>query len=322
MDNSYKILEMLARADGALSGEEIGRKLNLSRTAVSKHIAKLRQMGFSIESVTNLGHLLHRDPALYNGYSLRLALAARGLDVDVDFLEETDSTNIQAKRAEYTAGEGIVAARRQTGGRGRKSRSFSSEAGGLYFSYYCRPKRLRPYDAAKAVLATGLAVARTLRSFGVEAGIKWPNDVLVGGRKICGILCEMISGADEVQKLVLGIGVNAENPLPPELEETATSLRLLGSLVPLASLCAEIAANLHENLEKLFQGRFYLVAAEYEKYSVTFGRTVNVVEEERTFTARAVGLDENGFLRVETENGNALVITGDVSIRETPTAER
>lgn len=311
---------MLARADGALSGEEIGRELNISRTAVSKHIAKLRRMGFFVESVTKSGHLLHRDPALYNGYSLRLALAARGSDVDVTFFEETDSTNIQAKKAEYAAEEGLVVARRQTGGRGRKSRSFSSEAGGLYFSYYCRPKRLRPYDAAKAVLAAGLSVAEALRGFGVEAGIKWPNDVLVRGRKVCGILCEMISGADEVQKLVLGIGVNAENPLPPELEATATSLRLLGSSVPLPSLCAEIVANLHKNLEKLFSGRFDLIVAEYGKYSVTFGRTVNIAEEDRSFSARAIGLDENGFLRVETENGISLVITGDVSVRETPTA--
>lgn len=318
MDNSYRILEMLARADGVLSGEEIGKRLNLSRNAVSKHIAKLRQSGFSVESVTNLGHRLHYDPMLYNGYSLRLALAERGSDIRVDFFEETDSTNLQAKHAEYAEAAGIVAARRQTGGRGRKSRIFSSEAGGLYFSYYCRPSRLRPYDATKAVLAAGLAVAKALRRFGVEAGIKWPNDVLVQNRKICGILCEMISGADEVQKLVLGIGVNAENPLPSELSESATSLGILGVRIPLAALCAEIVVSLNENLEKLFRGDFASVTAEYEKYSVTFGRTVNVVEEDRSFTARAVGLDENGFLRVETESGNALVITGDVSIRETP----
>ena len=180
MDTTFKVLELLCHADGAVSGEEIGTRLGLSRSAVCKHIGKLRGVGFSIESTTNVGHRLRFDRDLYNAYTLALALKAEGMEMPVSFLETVDSTNLEAKRAGYEQAEGLVAARRQTGGRGRKSRGFSSEAGGLYFSYYCRPAHLLPYDAVKAVLTAGLSVAEALRECGADAGIKWPNDVLIG----------------------------------------------------------------------------------------------------------------------------------------------
>ena len=312
MDTAFKVLELLCHADGAVSGEEIGTRLGLSRSAVCKHIGKLRGVGFSIESTTNVGHRLRFDRDLYNAYTLALALKAEGMEMPVSFLETVDSTNLEAKRAGYEQAEGLVAARRQTG---RKSRGFSSEAGGLYFSYYCRPAHLLPYDAVKAVLTAGLSVAEALRECGADAGIKWPNDVLIGGKKVCGILCEMISGADEVQKLILGIGINVKNDLPPELAETAASLKVLGLDIDCASLCASVVRRLREYLGLLEAGEFPRIAEKYNACSLTLGRTVNVVEERKSFTARAVGLDVNGFLRVDTGAGEELVVTGDVTIR-------
>ncbi len=313
LDLTYEIYLMLSLRPGYVSGEAMGERLGISRAAVGKHIQRLKDMGFDISSSPRSGHMLTGDKDIYNGYTVRRALERAGVKIPVLFLENTASTNTYAKQTAVPAPEFLVVAREQTGGRGRKNRAFESAAGGLYSSYVCVPSELSPYDGIKAVLAAGCAVAAALENAGADGvGLKWPNDVLIGGKKVSGILCEMVSSSDRVEKLVLGTGINVSNKLPQNLSEIAASLEQLGCDVQPSALLADYVVQLRQRLKLLCAGEFSAVLQEYRSRCITVGRNVKVTEGGKELAGIASGVDDDGFLRVVTAEGEERVISGDV----------
>jgi BirA family biotin operon repressor/biotin-[acetyl-CoA-carboxylase] ligase len=306
------ILNILYERQGEyVSGEGISRALGISRMAVKKHIDGLKERGYEIVSAKRRGHLLARLSDVYDEVSVGMFLKRKGMQLAVHFLPQTNSTNMQAKM--LAAGKrGIVVAAAQTGGKGRMGRSFVSAPGGVYFTYYCSPDGLAPMEALKAVFCAALAACRALSPY-VDCGIKWTNDIYAGDKKVCGILCEMVSDSDSVELLLQGIGINVNNEIVGSLADKAASLRqLTGKGFLRAELLSEVAFFLERYNGLLFSGRFDEILREYKSSCITIGRRVAV--QKGSLTGIAEDIDENGFLVVKTSSGRKKVISGDVSL--------
>lgn len=220
-------------------------------------------------------------------------------------LEEVDSTNNFCKR--YQGSEDItVTAARQSGGRGTKGRSFSSEEGGLYVSVMRFYKNFSAENAFKIMLSACVAVCKTLENFGVSPVIRWANDVLVNGRKICGTLIENTFSGAYITRSIVGIGINVNNTIPAELKEIATSLS--AELKKELSLTA-VKGTLLRNLEKDYS------IADYKKYINWLGKEVTLKTGEESITATAVDIAEDGRLIVETDGEIKKISSAEVSLR-------
>ena len=221
-------------------------------------------------------------------------------------LAEIGSTNDYAKSLAAGREDAVVTALRQTGGKGRKGRSFESEEGGLYLSLLRFYEKFPASRAFEIMRGSCLAVRRTLAGFGISADIKWPNDVLVGGRKICGILIETGLVGSLIDYAVIGIGINVNNRLSAELGGTAASMReILGKRVPLGRVRENLIADLF---------RAY-TAEEYRAALVTLGREVTVSGADGEYRALATDVAEDGRLVVVRDGNRLLVSAGDVTVR-------
>jgi BirA family biotin operon repressor/biotin-[acetyl-CoA-carboxylase] ligase len=254
---------------------------------------------------------------------LQDSLCTKRLGRTILFSREVDSTNKWAKELTmYGACEGtVVIAETQTRGRGRLGREWVSPTGGLWFSLILRPK-LRPAEAVKLTFAAGLAVTKVLREmFGLKSETKWPNDVLVNGRKICGILTEMNTTGETVNFVVVGVGVNAnfdvEKALPEQLKKVATSLENeLGRKVQLEELFGGLLERL-ENLYELFTKKgFNPVLEEWKNYAGFLGYQVEVISPTEKLSGLALDVDHDGALVLRLEDGTMRrIFVGDVSLR-------
>ncbi|MCD8390297.1 MAG: biotin--[acetyl-CoA-carboxylase] ligase, partial [Firmicutes bacterium] len=218
-----KILTILKTADGYVSGERISQTLNVSRAAVWKHIKKLREEGYEIDSVTNKGYRLISAPDILTRDEIASQLETKKIGRNLHYFYQIDSTNNEAKRAWESVDGSVFIAEIQTGGKGRLGRGWSSPAGtGIWMSILLKPD-IKPWDASKITQAAGLAVCRALKPYG--ARIKWPNDIIIGTKKVCGILTEMSAETDMVDYIVCGIGINVNNEsFDDEISERATSI--------------------------------------------------------------------------------------------------
>lgn len=323
MMNRSAILDMLRSRTGQfVSGEELGRRLNISRTAVSKQIQKLRQSGYDIESTVSQGHRLRQLPDLLRPEEVCPRLTTRILGSEIHYYSEIDSTNNAAKKC-AVAGcpEGtLVITETQQGGRGRLSRGwFSPTAKGILLSVVLRPP-FPPQEAPKCTLMAAVALNRAIREVaGIPCGIKWPNDILCNGRKLVGILTEMSAEMDAINHIVIGTGINvniAADEIPPELKGIATSI-LVEKGAPVSRL--DLLIRVLECLEELYlavkESGFEAVLAAWRRESITLGRMVNVIAPDKSYQGKAVNIDSDGALLVETEGGMERVLAGDVSIR-------
>ena len=321
--NRSAILDMLRSRTGQfVSGEELGRQLSISRTAVSKQIQKLRQSGYDIESTVSQGHRLRQLPDLLRPEEVCPRLTTRILGSEIHYFTEIDSTNNEAKKC-AVAGcpEGtLVITEAQQGGRGRLSRGwFSPTAKGIWMSVVLRPP-FPPQEAPKCTLMAAVALNRAIREVaGIPCGIKWPNDILCNGRKLVGILTEMSAEMDAINHIVIGTGINvniAADEIPPELKEIATSI-LVEKGAPVSRL--DLLIRVLECLEELYlavkESGFEAVLAAWRRESITLGRMVNVIAPDKSFQGKAINIDSDGALLVETEQGVERVLAGDVSIR-------
>lgn len=253
MSTKEKILGFLRNNSGYVSGEELSERLDVSRTAVWKNINALRSSGYEIESVTNRGYRLISRPDLLTKEEITAGLSTAFLAKEIYYQESVDSTNEEAKRqAMHGAPNGsLFIAEEQTGGKGRLGRIWRSPRGsGLWFSILLRPSSL-PEQIASLTLLAGLAVCTAIRSkTGCTAMIKWPNDVVIGSKKVCGILTEMAAEIDRVDYVIMGIGINVNNEsFPEELQIKGTSLYLeTGASVARAELLCEILKELERLL--------------------------------------------------------------------------
>lgn len=261
--------------------------------------------------------------AKLNVNQIQDGLRTRRFGRSILFSREVDSTNKWARElATYGANEGTVTiAETQTKGRGRLNREWVSPTGGLWFSLILRPN-LSPTEAVKLTFVAGLAVAKVLREmFDLKTETKWPNDVLVNGPKICGVLTEMNTTGETVNFVVIGVGVNAnfnvENVFPEQLKEVATSLeRELGRKVKLENLFRALLERL-ENLYELFiKEGFNPILEQWKKYAGFLGRKVEVTGPTGKMSGVALDVDYEGALVLRLEDGTVKrVFVGDVSVR-------
>ena len=306
--------------DGFVSGERISEALGISRTAVWKHIRNLRQAGYRIEAVPSRGYHLLQTPDVLIPEAVQAGLGTRIVGTQVVCLEETDSTNLQACRlADDGAPDGLVViADQQIAGKGRMGRRWESPGGvNLYASVLLRPPIL-PFDAPKLTFLSAVAVCRAIEACtGLSASVKWPNDVLMNGRKVAGLLNEMSSETDQVHYVVLGIGANlnmSADQFPQELRYPATSLCLeTGRPVSRVDFARALLTEI-DRLYQLFleQGSPPVFAAWTELCELT-GKPVQVDCARVQIEGTMIGLAEDGALLVRTAAGKMeSIYAGDV----------
>lgn len=318
----YRILELLRRQEGFLSGEDIGRELSITRAAVWKGIKKLREEGYEIEAVTNRGYRLTNPETMYNKRELEQGLKTKTMGQSIYFYEETDTTNNRARElALEGAPEGtLVVAEKQTAGRGRRGKVWESPLGtGIWMSLVLRPQ-IMPAEASVLTLLCGLATAEAIKAeTGLSAGIKWPNDILINGKKAVGILTEMDCEMSEVHFVIPGIGINVNTAsFPPEIADIATSLYLeCGKTVSRRRLVHKVLERLEEHYETFLRtGSFTAMLEDYRKHCIILGKEVHVLGRE-PFFAEALDITPEGELLVRrADNGKEeVVFSGEVSIR-------
>lgn len=317
-----EILALLREKDGYISGQELCNRFSVSRTAVWKAINQLKESGYEIEAVPNKGYRLVGQQDVLNKNEIESRLHTKWAGRELYYYESTDSTNLQAKRLmEEGAPEGVlVVGGEQTQGRGRRGRSWQSPPGtNIYMTLGLRPD-LRPDLAPMVTLIDALAVAEAVEeTCGLQAQIKWPNDVVVGGKKICGILTEMSAETGYIHYVVIGTGINVNiKEFPKEIRESATSLYLeRGENV----LRAPIVAKTMEYFEE-FYGKFVktmdlsLLMDDYNAKLVNKDAAVRVLDPINEFEGTARGIDKMGQLLVERQDGAMeTVYAGEVSVR-------
>jgi BirA family biotin operon repressor/biotin-[acetyl-CoA-carboxylase] ligase len=315
------VLAFLAEAvDDFVSGEAISDKLGLTRAAVWKHVEALRGQGYRIEAVPARGYRLAAVPDRLTPLELRPLLNTHDVGRVVHWFEEIGSTNDRAKELADDGAEhgAVVIAEAQTAGRGRRGRNWASPPRrNLYFSVVLRPD-LPPARAPELTLVGSVALCDALRQAGVQAGIKWPNDLLVSGRKIAGILTELAAEPDKVDWVVLGAGVNVNarrEDFPEEVRREATSLFLeRGQPAPRVLFAAACFTALETWLDRHDEEGFGVIREAWRERSVTLGREVLVTVDGRELAGVAEDIDETGALLVRTAAGLERVLSGDVQL--------
>ncbi len=314
------VLAWLRAAPGPVSGEELARRLGCSRAAVWKQIAALRRDGYEIAGRRSEGYRLGSAPDRVDAAALAPHL--RGTWRTIEWHAEVDSTQRVARElARAGAAEGtVVVAEAQTAGRGRLGRSWHSPAGvNVYCSIVLRPP-LAPPAVPRLALVAGLAVADAIAAAtALRPQLKWPNDVLVEGRKVAGILTEMEAELERVGHVIAGIGINVNAPadaFPPELATKAGSLALvLGRRVDRAALFGGLLAAFEARYERFVADGFAAMRGEWESYSSLTGKEVRVAAPDGELAGRVLGLDDDGALRLARASGEVVrVVAGEVTL--------
>lgn len=310
------------------SGQVLCEKLGVSRQAIWKNILQLKEAGYQIESQPKKGYRLLESADRLVGADIESRLAPDCLCLRVECLETVDSTNTRAKQlAELGEPEGtLVVAEEQTAGKGRRGRGWASEPGiGIWMSLILRPQ-LKPQQAASVTLVAAMAVAKGIRECcGLETGIKWPNDVVINGKKVCGILTETSSEPDYIHYAVPGIGINANTPeFPEELRDRATSIYLeTGKKTDRNALIAAVMNAFSDYYRRYLEtADLSLLKDEYDAMLVNMNREVLILygmvedaDPEKSEKGVAKGIAPSGALLVETEAGLKEVLSGEVSVR-------
>ncbi len=308
------ILGALKEAAAPLSGEALAARLGRSRAAVWKYINRLKALGYAIEGSPRRGYRLLGVPDKLLPAEITQGLKTRYLKGPIHHFETLPSTNDLAKElASRDAPEGsLVVAECQSQGRGRLGREWDSPPGvGLYASLLLRPP-LPPTEMPQITLTTAVAVVRALRrATGVAPGIKWPNDLLVDGKKVGGILTEMETESDRIRFLVVGLGLNVNNrEFPPPLNLTATSLALVARSSFHRPEILRAWLEEFEALYDLFLNQdFGVILEEWREYNVTLGQTVTVRQGPREISGLALEVAGDGALLVRQRTGEVIRVT-------------
>lgn len=323
MSTKSKLLDLLKKQDGEwLSGEGLSRQLAVSRAAIWKHIHNLRDEGYIIDSSTRKGYLLRESTdrlvpeEIGSGLRNVIFSAEKIIHHDV-----TDSTNRQAMvLAAAGAPEGtLVVAETQTGGRGRRGRVWFSPTGeNIYASVILRPT-IPPSQAPRITLMTAVALAEALRKqANLPARIKWPNDVLISGKKIAGILTEISTDMDRVDYVVIGLGVNVntrEADLPSDIAELATSVRIAsGSRVSRATLLCGILESIDACYTQFQEEGFSPIMDRWRRYNNVIGQRVSVDMLGKRHIGTVENVNDDGVLILRSDDGHLTrIFSGDVT---------
>ena len=317
-----KILQTLREADGYVSGQQLCEQFGVSRTAVWKVINQLRELGYEIDSVPNKGYCIRSAPDILSKNELQSLRKTSWIGNRIECFEVIGSTNTTAMQmAEEGAPHGtLVVADRQDSGKGRRGRAWSMPAGiAVAMSIVLKPQELQPANAPMLTLVSALAVVRAIEEqSGLRCAIKWPNNIVIGGKKVCGILTEMSTQIDYINHIVVGIGINVHNEqFPEELADRATSLYLeSGKRVSRAAL-VEAVCEYFEQYDEIFMRTQDLsgLKEEYDSYLVNKGGQVRILDPQGEYEGLALGITERGALQVETPEGIRNVDSGEVSVR-------
>lgn len=316
-----EILKMLRETDGYVSGQELCNKFGVSRTAVWKTINQLKENGYEIEAVQNKGYHLLSAPDIMDKTELESIHATEWAGCEIYYFGSIDSTNTKAKElAEEGHPSGtLVVADRQTAGKGRRGRSWESPSGiGIFMTLMLKPE-INPNHASMLTLVAAMATTRAIRRVtGVPAMIKWPNDIVMNGKKVCGILTEMSAQFDYINHIVIGIGINVHNEdFPEEIAQTASSIYLeSGQHIHRASLIEAFLEEFEDvYAEYLKTEDMEGLMKEYDAMLVNRGRQVRVLDPKEPFEGKAMGITKKGELIVDTWESRKLVSSGEVSVR-------
>ncbi|MCR4435016.1 MAG: biotin--[acetyl-CoA-carboxylase] ligase [Clostridiales bacterium] len=332
----HRLLQVLKENSGRfVSGEELGEYLKVSRTAVWKHIKELKQEGCLIQASTKKGYKLIYSPDVITEDELKYDLNTEIFGSKIFCFNEIDSTNNYAKKIALEGCDNgtVIIADRQLSGRGRMGRTWHSPAGkGIWMSVVLRPS-VGPEDVQMITLAASVAVVDAVRrATGIEGGIKWPNDIVLDGKKVCGILTEMSSELDQIGFLVIGIGINVNHgreDFDEMLRDKATSLRIYAGEKGVSPRYGEsggtfarigIVRNLLQELEAVFKkvenNRIPEIIEKWKRYSVTLGREVRVTSRDGCYTGVARDITPEGKLVVYGRDGvNREVLSGEIQVR-------
>jgi BirA family biotin operon repressor/biotin-[acetyl-CoA-carboxylase] ligase len=323
MTADAKILTALRAAPWGVSGAELARTLGMTRAGVWGHIEQLRASGYDIEASPHLGYRLIGTPDALHADDLYSRLGqTRVIGREIKVFRETTSTNdVAARLAQGNAAEGtVVFAESQSKGRGRMGREWLSPAGkGLWFTVLLRPN-IPPHRATYVTLAAATALTRAITSqTGIVPEIKWPNDIMIRGRKLCGILTEMSAEMDCLKEVLLGVGmdVNLEaSDFPAHLRKIATSLQIeTGQPVNRAELAVAILCELDRDYELVKNGQFEEIAEQWREHCSTLGRQVAIRVGNRVIRGCAESLDDDGALLVRGTHGHLeRIVGGDVTV--------
>lgn len=306
--------ELVSAGARGVSGERLGEQLGISRMAIAKHVSALRELGYGISAVRGEGYRLNSLPTALVCIEVE-RLLSDPLWEHIDGSPETGSTNEDCKalaRAGAPCGT-VVLSGRQTGGKGRLGRAWVSPEGGVYLSALLRPP-CGPADIAPLAPACALGVARGLQSLGVDCGVKWPNDVLIGDRKVAGVLLEMSAEADKIDWIVVGCGINVARG-----DSSLDNVAYVGDHAD--TLPSNVAAAVLDGIAAIYSefqaGGFAALRTEYEARHILGGRTIMVRDATgRTIAAgETVGIDDTGRLLVRDASGTVPVVAGEVTLR-------
>lgn len=342
-----KILTMLRNADEFISGQSICDTLNISRTAVWKYINQLKMEGYEIEAVSNKGYHIRYYPDVVTKEEIESQLvlkeqnkefAAPNVVKKVVFYDEVDSTNNVAKQAAEDGEESgtLFVTEHQTAGRGRRGKTWVSPAGSeIFMTLLFRPK-INPTVAPMLTIITAMAVAHALNDVvndmssniakdiskdvaSKECFIKWPNDIVMGNHKICGILTEMSAEPDWTNYVVIGIGINANTKqFDDEVKDIATSIYLqTGKKVKRSNVIVCFIKHFSQMYAKFIETcDLSAFINDYNTLLINCGRQVQINEKNSSYTALAQGIDKFGRLIVVKEDGQrAEIVAGEVSVR-------
>jgi len=304
-----QILDILRSNKNVVSGEQISKKLGVSRVSVWKHLQKLRESGYDI-AATPKGYRLESEPDLLFPWEFP------GREQNIHYFEEVTSTMDIARDLarkgcpDFT----IVVAGSQKKGRGRLKRNWLSAGGGLYFTMVLRPE-IPPGLTPRISFSASLIMVRTLREmFGINAMVKWPNDILVDNRKVSGMLSEMEAEADRVSFVNVGVGVNVNNDPVPEVQTASSLKRILGREISRKRILIRF---LDEFENEVKAASFGNVISEWKRYTVTLNQKVRIVTTRDVTKGIARDVDEDGALILELEDGSIKrVLFGDCFHRE------
>jgi len=327
---TLEILKILRKnAPLPVSGEELSRMLGVTRTAVWKHIRQLISEGYSINASSKKGYIFEAAPEDINRYEIAYDLDTKTVGKEIIYLNSIGSTNDYAKKA---ASEGapdgtVVVADMQTAGKGRLGRFWQSPAGkGIYLSVILRPDASPAHMQIITVAAAAAAVTAIEKSTGLKTLIKWPNDIVIDGKKVCGILTEMNSELDRVNYIVLGIGFNYsqdKEDFPGELADRATSLKICSETRGIKFekktkliLIREFLKELDKLYEDILEGRSARILSTWKANTATLGKEVRVTCRDAEYTGTAVDITEDAGLLVRMSDGTLREIkSGEVSVR-------
>ena len=317
-----EILRLLKESNTYISGQQLCEQFQVSRTAVWKVIDQLKKEGYQIEAVRNKGYRLIDSPDVMSKAEIESLMDTKWAGSNVVYYDEIDSTNNRAKEAgDNKAPHGtLVVADMQVAGKGRRGRVWQSPAGSsIYMTILLYPE-ISPLKAPQLTLVMAIAVAEGIKEVtGLDTKIKWPNDIVVNGRKICGILTEMSTEIDYINHVVIGAGINVnQDDFPEDIRKTASSLKMeFGKQVKRSELIAAIMKSFEKDYEIFVKTEDLSGLQElYNSMLVNLDRDVKVLEPGNEYEAHALGINKTGELIVRTAEGEEKEIyAGEVSVR-------